>query len=290
MAILPTSHQGLKGGDGHDGGLNHYIDDSLQFASGFIPMNNTQSLPPLVLHYIFDPLCGWCYGAAPLVDAALTVPGISVQWHGGGMLTGEHRRSITPDWRGHVISSDQRIAEMTGQPFGRGYLNGLLNDIGAPLDSEPPTTALLVAEELAGKGLEMLHAQQKAHYVDGKRISEPAVLRELAEEIGLDATDFEAAYARLSGAATQKHMTQSRQLLAMVQGQGFPTLALEFDHPEQAGQRAVQRIDIGPWLGDVEGWKTQLGEWAEQVAQIKQQTQDGDTPGCGPEGCELPQR
>jgi putative protein-disulfide isomerase len=26
------------------------------------------------LHYIFDPLCGWCYGAAPLVAAARTVP------------------------------------------------------------------------------------------------------------------------------------------------------------------------------------------------------------------------
>ncbi|MEG1327174.1 MAG: DsbA family protein, partial [Janthinobacterium sp.] len=26
------------------------------------------------LHYIFDPLCGWCYGAAPLVEAARAVP------------------------------------------------------------------------------------------------------------------------------------------------------------------------------------------------------------------------
>ncbi|MEG0053300.1 MAG: DsbA family protein [Comamonas sp.] len=259
-------------------------------------MNNTQplsqDLPPLVLHYIFDPLCGWCYGAAPLVDAARSVPGIAVQWHGGGMLTGEHTRTITADWRDYVISSDQRIAEMTGQPFGDGYFNGLLNDIGAPLDSEPPTTALLAAEELAGKGLEMLHAQQKAHYVDGKRISEAAVLRALAEDIGLDATDFAAAYARLSRAATQKHIAESRQWLGMVQGQGFPTLALEFDHPEQAGQRAVQRIDIGPWLGDVDGWKTQLAEWAEQVAQIQQETQADDAaePGCGPDGCELPPR
>lgn len=27
------------------------------------------------LHYIFDPLCGWCYGAAPLVKAAQSLPG-----------------------------------------------------------------------------------------------------------------------------------------------------------------------------------------------------------------------
>ena len=22
------------------------------------------------LHYVYDPLCGWCYGAAPLLEAA----------------------------------------------------------------------------------------------------------------------------------------------------------------------------------------------------------------------------
>jgi putative protein-disulfide isomerase len=252
-------------------------------------MDNS-TLPPLVLHYIFDPLCGWCYAAAPLVKAARSVPGLAVQWHAGGMLTGAHTRTITADWREHVIASDQRIAEMTGQPFGDAYFNGLLNDIGAPLDSEPPTTALLAAEALAGKGLEMLSAQQQAHYVDGKRISEPAVLRTLAQDLGLDASAYDQAYAAQSGAATQKHIAESRQWLGMVQGQGFPTLALEFNHPEQPGQRAVQRIDIGPWLGDVEGWKQQLAEWAEQVAGLEQQADAEAAPACGPDGCELPQR
>ena len=90
-----------------------------------------------------------------------SVPGVTVQWHAGGMLTGPHTRTITADWREKVMASDQRIAEMTGQPFGDAYFNGLLNDIGAPLDSEPPTTALLAAEALNGQGLEMLAAEQK---------------------------------------------------------------------------------------------------------------------------------
>src|SRR5256885_7322920 len=95
------------------------------------------------------------------------------------MLTGAHTRTITADWRGHVMPHDQRIAEMTGQPFGTAYFDGLLNDLGAVLDSEPPTTALLAAEELAGRGLDMLARQQQAHYVEGRRISAPAVLLEL---------------------------------------------------------------------------------------------------------------
>ena len=120
------------------------------------------------------------------------------------------------------------------------------------------------------------------------------MLRELAAGIGLDSAAYDAAYAEQSGAATQKHIAESREWLGMVQGQGFPTLALEFDHPEQTGQRAVQRIEIGEWLGDVDGWKRQLAAWAEQIAELNQQ-QAGDTdtsgdPSCGPDGCELPPR
>jgi len=38
-----------------------------------------------VLHYIYDPLCGWCYGAEPLVWAASKVDGLALQLHAGGL-------------------------------------------------------------------------------------------------------------------------------------------------------------------------------------------------------------
>ena len=80
------------------------------------------------LHYIFDPLCGWCYGAAPLVKAAKTIPGLNIALHAGGMMTGNNRRQITDEWRNYVIPHDKRIAELTGQTFGEAYFNGLLRD------------------------------------------------------------------------------------------------------------------------------------------------------------------
>ena len=108
--------------------------------------------------------------------------------------------------------------------------------------------------------------------------------------LGLDSAAYDAAYAEQSGAATQKHIAESRQWLGMVQGQGFPTLALEFDHPEQPGQRAVQRLELGEWLGDVSGWKQQLAEWVEQIAALNPQQAGDADPSCGPDGCELPPR
>ncbi len=35
--------------------------------------------PSPILHYIYDPLCGWCYGAAPLVQAARGISGLTIE-------------------------------------------------------------------------------------------------------------------------------------------------------------------------------------------------------------------
>jgi len=43
------------------------------------------------LHYFHDPLCGWCYAAAPLVTAAAAVPGVALKLHGGGPMIGALR-------------------------------------------------------------------------------------------------------------------------------------------------------------------------------------------------------
>lgn len=206
------------------------------------------------LHYIFDPLCGWCYAAAPLVQAARAVPGLTLALHGGGMMTGSNRRQITPEWRNYVLPHDRRIGQMTGQPFGDAYLNGLLNDTTAIMDSEPPTTAILAAEALAGKGLDMLHRVQSAHYVDGLRIADLPVLVSLAQELGLDGAAFETQYRLLAGGPTASHIAASRTLLAKAGGQGFPTFVLD------DGKGTLEQIDVGAYLGQAGKWASMLGQ------------------------------
>lgn len=206
-----------------------------------------------VLHYIYDPLCGWCYGAAPLVEAARRVPGLRLALHGGGMLSGSNRRHITADWRSHVLPHDLRIAQMTGQPFGDAYRDGLLNDKGAVLDSSPPITAVLAAEAIDGQGAAMLHALQHAHYVDGLRIAELPVLLALASQLGLDQATFASKYDQLAGEATARHIADSRALLAQVGGHGFPTFALD------DGSGKLVQIDAGSYLGQPDRLAAMLG-------------------------------
>ncbi len=203
------------------------------------------------LHYIFDPLCGWCYGAAPLVDAARGIAGLTVAAHGGGMMTGSNRQPVTDALRRYVMPHDERIAGLTGQAFGKDYFDGLLRDTGAVFDSEPPTTAVLAADTLAGRGLDLLKRLQHAHYVQGLRIADPDVIKALAREIGLDGDAFDAAYTAAQGAPTAAYIADSRTLLARVGGTGFPTLALEL-------KGAYTLLEPSRYLGRPAPWQADL--------------------------------
>ncbi|GKT19496.1 DsbA family protein [Acidovorax sp. SUPP2522] len=238
--------------------------------------------PSAVLHYIFDPLCGWCYAAAPLVQAARQLPDLAIALHGGGMLAGPNRIAITPRWRDHVVPHDRRIAQLTGQPFGEAYFDGLLRDPMAMMDSEPPTTAILAAQALGGHGLEMAHRVQHAHYAQGRRVADAAVLQALAAELGLNAQAFRAAFAQWQGAPTLAHFAESRQWLARAGGQGFPTLALQWPGA------ALQTLDIGPWLGRPEAWTADLSQRLQAgPAQWPAAGSGGGAPACGPDGCAI---
>lgn len=221
----------------------------------------------MILHYIYDPLCGWCYGAKPLVQAAQAV--LPVIGHGGGMMSGANRQTVSPQLRNYVMPHDRRIAEYTGQPFGEAYFEGLLRDGTAVFDSTPPIAAVLAAEQIAGRGLELLGRLQTAHYVEGRRIADEAVLLELAAQTGLEPEAFQQAF---SAADTDRHIKDSRALLARVGGQGFPTFALEQD-----GQFTL--VDIGPWLGKPQAF----AQWLSQSLAATESSSTFQT--CGLDGC-----
>ncbi|ANY16944.1 DsbA family protein [Bordetella pseudohinzii] len=206
-----------------------------------------------VLHYIYDPLCGWCYGASPLVDAARAIEGLRIEPHGGGMMMGGNRRPVSEALRNYVMPHDERIAAMTGQVFGPDYFDGLLRDTTAVFDSAPPTTAVLAAAELGGQdaALDMLKRIQTAHYVQGKRVADLEVLAALASEIGLAAGEFTIRWEQLTGAALHAHIADSRALLERLGGTGFPTFALQTVH-------GYTVLEPGRYLGRPAEWQHML--------------------------------
>ena len=142
------------------------------------------------------------------------------------------------------MDHDQRVAALTGQPFGDAYFNGLLRDTGAVFDSGPPIDAILAADQLGGRGLDMLKRIQKAHYLEGRRVAERGVLVDLAADIGLPEATFGPALEKVTGPAAAKHIAASRDLLRRVGGQGFPIFAFD------AG-RGLETLDAARHFGRV---------------------------------------
>ncbi|MFE8645334.1 DsbA family protein [Sphingomonas sp. NCPPB 2930] len=241
------------------------------------------------LHYFFDPFCGWCYAAAPLLKAARDVPGLQVALHGGGMMAGPNAQRVTPALRDYVMPHDRRIAATTGQPFGIAYFDGLLRDTTAVFDSAPPTAAILAAESLGGHGARLLHRLQQAHYVEGRRIADAVVLQTVAEEVGLDAQAFARALAHATGPATRRHIDDTRALMRKTGIQGFPGVAL------QAADGHLQPIEVGRYLGQPAAWQALLaGRVAAPSAPDTAMPAAAQVPAgpraaapCGPDACAL---
>lgn len=179
-----------------------------------------------VLHYIYDPLCGWCYGAEPLVWAASKVDGLALKLHAGGLWP---QPTKLPDhMRRYIQQADARVGQMSGQPYGEPYLSGLLFDPELVLESRPVIAAVLAAQALdPSKALPMLRGIQHAHYEHGKHVVREETLREIAAEIGLDPAAFAKALAEVR---VDEHIAESHELMNNVGAQGFPTFVLQLNH------------------------------------------------------------
>lgn len=138
-----------------------------------MPVTNT-------LIYLYDPLCGWCYGASRAI-AELALDGWTVRPLPTGLFAGQPGRRLDPAMEAHIWQADQRIAQMSGQPFTEAYREQVLRDPTMPFDSGPATVALTaVAMQAPGRERAALAAVQRARWVEGRDIADPAVLAEVA--------------------------------------------------------------------------------------------------------------
>lgn len=181
------------------------------------------------LHYIYDPLCGWCYGAQPLAHAAAGVRDLTLALHGGGLW--QEPTTLPDDMRNYISQADARLAQISGQPLGEPYRKELLFDPELVLDSKPTISAVLAAEELADKGLAMLQCIQRAHYVEGRHVVRADVLKDLAAELEIESAAFTRAFHEVDANA---HIAETRKLMQRIGAAGFPTFILEVN---------------GQWLG-----------------------------------------
>lgn len=183
------------------------------------------------LYYIFDPLCGWCYGAGPAVTALAVHPDVQLHLLPSGLFAGEGARPMNAEFAAYVWSNDQRIERLTGQVFSERYRSEVLANHQQMFDSGPATFALTaVALTEPSREVEALKALQQARYVDGTDISDIDSLQAILGRLCL--TDAAARLARPDAAlveANNRRIHQARHLMQQFGARGVPSFVLQID-------------------------------------------------------------
>lgn len=204
------------------------------------------------LLYVMDPMCSWCWGFAPVVEAlaeqaaAASVP---LQIVVGGL----RRDQVAVDAAARVryLGYWQAVNASTGQlfDFERGLPEGLV------YDTEPACRALVTARQLdAASAWTLLKLIQQAFYTEGADVTQASVLVQLAEQAGIPRIEFAEAFdSQAMQEATAADFTWVQDLGIA----GFPTLLAERD-----GQLALLTNGYQP----LEVLAPLLGRWLERAA------------------------
>ncbi|WP_018690336.1 DsbA family protein [Ahrensia kielensis] len=181
--------------------------------------------PTINLHYLFDPLCGWCYGASDTIVALGQHPSINLNPLVTGLFSYNGARPIK-SFAAKAWANDQRIAALSGKEFSEFYRRDVLGSEVALLDSTVATQAVTaVANTTPDRVVEALVTIQTARYVHGKDVTSPVVVALLLEDLGLlnAAARIKAPDKSLLQLVRESIVT-ARQMMSTFNLQGVPAL------------------------------------------------------------------
>jgi len=141
----------------------------------------------MILNYLFDPLCGWCYGASPVLTELNDIPGIKLEFMPTGLFSDAGARPMNNEFAAFAWENDQRISNITGQPFSEIYREKVLHDQQKKFDSGSATLAITaVSLSNPSREIEALKAIQRARYVEGLDVTSLSVLAGVLSSQGLE--------------------------------------------------------------------------------------------------------
>jgi putative protein-disulfide isomerase len=181
------------------------------------------------LLYIADPMCSWCYGFGPELNALLEgLPGLPLQVVVGG-LRAYNTELMDEGLKNKLEGHWKQVAERTGLPFSGKALaheNFIYN-------TEPACRAVVAARMLAPQAsLPVFHAIQRAFYAEGLDVTQNEVLASVAATALTEAgvpTDAASFLATFKSEAAVMGTYQDFEQVKRWGVNGFPTLVLERD-------------------------------------------------------------
>lgn len=179
--------------------------------------------PKDTILYVYDPMCGWCYGFDPVMEQ------VSKEWGdrfhfqviSGGMITGDRQGVIAPQMAEYILNTVPRLEKMTGVKFGDAFLTSLRNGTYYASSERPSRAMAVFRSQYPDKAIAFAHAMQKELFLNGKSLEEEATYRSLCKDFGLDADAF---VKQLDAPAATTAAQQDFNLSSRLGVSGFPAV------------------------------------------------------------------
>lgn len=142
--------------------------------------------------YVYDALCGWCYGFSPVMQQLQEKYKDQMDFMvlSGGMVTG-NRVGPVGTIAGYISEAYKTVEEYTGVKFGEGFLNGILKEGKAIFNSVPPSRALTVFKSYQSENaVAFASTLQKAIYSDGIEPENWEAYGKYAAQFGIEPKHF----------------------------------------------------------------------------------------------------
>jgi len=197
------------------------------------------------LIYVHDPMCSWCWGFRPAFEHLREqLPrGLEVTRLLGG-LAPDSDQAMPADMQSRLQDTWRRIqARIPGTQFNFDFWR----DCRPRRSTWPACRAVIAAREL-DPALEaaMIHAIQRAYYLEARNPSDTDTLVALALQLGLDGPRFERRlHAPETDSALQREIAQARQMGA----DSFPSLRLQTG--DGCWPIAVEYTDVNAMLDSI---------------------------------------
>lgn len=178
--------------------------------------------------YVYDALCGWCYGFSPVMAQFQKKykDNLNIEVISGGMITGDRIGPIG-EVASYISWAYKEVETATGVKFGDTFLKKTLKDGNAIFTSIPPAIALSVFKKLdSHNSVQFASALQTAIYYDGIYPNNIDAYGDIASKFGIDAKYFilkmkDPLFRRLA----EDDFKRSKALNVL----GFPTIFLIID-------------------------------------------------------------
>ena len=177
------------------------------------------------LYYTHDPMCSWCWGFEPMRRQLFDrLPhNLHVTRLLGG-LAADTDQPMAEEMRAYIQHAWHEIEQkVAGKHFNFDFWRAC-----QPRRATWPACRAVIAARRQGEEYDekMTTAIQTAYYTQARNPSDDATLIELADELGLNLTDFTVA---LNSDETQRELLSEMELTTELAANSFPSLLLKME-------------------------------------------------------------